>query len=199
MMRAWREALDFYENGTRPGVEVRIVISKDFGGTIDALVRVPPFKRNTKVHVVDFKGINVIDFQRSLKRGAKREYRVQIVGYGDNVNKSDLPYEVEDCLLVSENKAGPTNSSSTSPIALHETKVTIEEHLPEVKRRLKTLRFYDHEDEVPPPECVSTLHMSYQECPFNRFCREEVKAVERERRGRAAKQPRDWSVARPSR
>lgn len=195
----WSDALDFYGDGTRPGVEVRVVVDEDFGGTVDGLVRVPPFKRNTKVHVVDFKGINVIDFQRTIKRGAKRSYRVQIVGYGDNVNRSELPYEVEDCLLVSENKAGPTNSSSSSPIALHETRVTIQEHLPEVKRRLKTLRWYDTRDEVPEPECVSTTHMAYQECPFNRFCREEVKAIQRERQARKANQPRDWKVARTQR
>lgn len=195
----WAGALNFYGDGTRPAVEVRVIVDEDFGGTIDGMVRLPPFKRNTLVHVVDFKGINVIDFQRQLKRGAKRQYRVQIVGYGDNVNRSTLDYEVKDCLLVSENKAGPTNSSSTSPIALHETLVSIEDHLPEVRRRLKTLRFYDHKDEVPPPECVSTTHMAYQECAFNRFCREEVKAVELERRRRADKRPRNWEVAKPSR
>lgn len=196
--KAWEDALNFYGDGTRPAVEVRVIVDEDFGGTIDAMVRTPPYK-NDKVHIVDFKGINVIDFQRTLKRGAKREYRVQLVGYGDNVNRSDLPYEVEDCLLVSENKAGPTNSSSSSPIALHETRVSISDHLPEVKRRLKTLRFFDHKNEVPPPECVSTTHMSYQECPFSRFCYEEVKRVERERKTRATSKPRDWKVARPTR
>lgn len=195
----WADALDFHGNGTRPGVEVRVVLD-DFGGTIDGLVKMRPFKRNgNKVHVVDFKGINVIDFQRTLKRGAPKPYRVQITGYGHNVNVSGLDYEVIDALLVSENKAGPTNSLSQSPLALHETRVPVEEHLPEVRRRLKTLRWFDDRDEVPPPECVSTQHMAYQECPFNRFCREEVRERQRERERRASKQRRNWSPARPSR
>lgn len=196
----WADALDFYGDGTRPGVEVRVcsATNEDFMGTIDALPQFKPYKNN-KVHVVDFKGINVIDFQRTIKKGAKKQYRVQIVGYGWNVNLSDLGYEVEDCLLVCENKAGPMNSASTSPIALHETRVTIEEFLPEVKRRLRTLRWFDSRNEVPPPECVSTTHMGYQECAFNRFCREEVRTIQRERQDRASKRPRDWKVAKPAR
>lgn len=194
---AWAQALNFNDDMTRPAVEVRVVTG-DFGGTIDALVRFVLAKKQP-ICVVDFKGINVIDFQRTVKRGAEPKYRVQIVGYGNNVNLSDLPYQVDNCLLVCENKAGPTNSSSSSPLALHETKVGVEEHMPEVRRRLKTLRFYDHKNEVPPPECVSTTHMQFQECPFNRFCLEEVKQVQRERISRAQKSKRDWKPARNKR
>lgn len=195
---SWMNALNFYGDGSRPAVEVRVIVGDDFGGTIDAMFRANKSAKK-KVHVVDFKGINVIDFQRQLKNGAKREYHVQVTGYGDNVNKSDLPYQVEDCLLVSENKAGPQSSLSTSPLALHETRVVIDEHLPEVKRRLRTLRWFDHRDEVPPPECVSTTHQAFQECPFSRFCDEEVRAVQRERQRRAEKRPRNWKVAKPPR
>lgn len=194
------DALNFNGDGTRPAVEVRVAAKNnpDMMGTVDTMCQVKPYIKN-RVHVIDFKGINLVDFMRTIKKGAKRTYRVQLVGYGWNVNLSDLPYEIEDCLLVSENKAGPTNSASQSPIALHETRVRIEEHLPEVKRRLRTLRWYDSRNEVPPPECVSTLHMSFQECPFNRHCLEEVRAIQRERQDRAAKRPRNWRVARTSR
>lgn len=191
------ESVDFWGDGTRPGVEVR-VLNGDFGGTIDGLIQVRPYKARRAI-VVDFKGINVIDFQRQLKKGAKPEYRRQITGYGDNVNKSKLPWEVEMCLLVSENKAGPTNSSSSSPLALHETQVPLDEFMPEVKRRLKTLRWYDSRDELPPPECQSTLHMGYQECPFNRHCRDEVREVQRERERRAQKRSGSLKPARPKR
>jgi hypothetical protein len=141
-------------NGERPGVEVRI-INGDFGGTIDVLVRIMG-----KVYVVDFKGINLIDFQR-------------------------------------ECKAGPVGGRG-SPLALHETLVPIDEHLGDVQRRLRTLRWFDHRNEVPKPECVSTTQMKYQECPFSRFCREEVSAIQREREGRARERKRDWKVARNS-
>jgi hypothetical protein len=196
----YMDALDFYGNGTRPGVEVRVHTrdNPDFMGTIDGLITVLPRR---KAHIVDFKGINVIDYQRTLKRGAKREYRVQLTGYGWNLNLSDLPVEVEDCLLVSENKAGPDNSYSSSPLALHETRVPVAAHLPEVKRRLRTLRWYDSRNEVPPPACYSTTLMAYQECPFQRYCRDEVKATQRERERKAAKNggKRNLKVAKPAR
>jgi hypothetical protein len=175
-------------NGMRPGVEVR-VIDGDFGGTIDVLVRIDGI-----VYVVDFKGINQIEFMRQLKKGAKDEYRKQIVGYAGIANKK-LDLGIEHCLLVSENKAGPI-SGRGSPIALHETCVPVEQFTGEVKRRLRTLRWYDFKDELPPPSCVSTQHMGYQECAFNRHCTDEVRAIQRERADRAKKHPRDWKVAR---
>lgn len=174
------------------GVEQRVGKS-DFVGTIDALVRI-----QGKLYVVDFKGINVIDFQRTVKRGAPQEYRKQIVGYA-LLAAETLRTEIAGCLLVSESKAGPTNSLSSSPLALHETLVPIEDYEPEVRRRLKTLRFYDHKDEVPDPECVSTLHMGFAECPYSRFCHEEVLAVQKERERKAAKNNKPVKVAKPKR
>jgi hypothetical protein len=193
-IKAETPELDFYGNGTRPGVEVRVG-SGDFMGTIDALAKIM-----RPIYVIDFKGINVIDFQRAVKNGAKQEYRKQIVGYGMIYNlAARRSLQSESCLLVSENKAGPTNSASSSPLALHETLVPIAEHEAEVRRRLKTLRFYDHKDEMPPPECVSTTHMGFQECPFNRYCHDEVKERQRERERKAAKLRKPLSVARSRR
>lgn len=186
---AWAGALNFYGNGTRPGVEVR-VIEDDFGGTVDVLPRIAK-----KVYVVDFKGINLIDFQRQLKKGAPPKYRKQIVGYCKRV-VDVLGLEVEGGLLVSENKAGPDNSASASPLALHETFVPIEKYAGEVAKRLRTLNWHDDKNEVPPPECVSTAHMQYQECAFSRFCRVEVKAIQKEREARARKASPAWRVSR---
>lgn len=188
--------LDFYGDGTRPGVEVRVMAEEDYGGTIDALVGIP--LQDGIFHVVvDFKGINVIDFQRTVKKGAKQEYRKQLVGYVKNVQASDLPFRIDAALLISENKAGPDSSSSSSPIALHETLVKVEDFEGEVARRLRTLRYHDDKDIVPPHECVSTRHMKYQECPFNRFCTDEVKATQRERERKAENSAsRPWRVSR---
>ena len=183
--------LDFYGDGTRPGVEVR-VIRDDFGGTIDAIVTLE--RRN---YIVDFKGINLIDFQRTVKNGAPLAYRRQIVGYG-MIAREALSLKLDGCLLISECKAGPTGGRG-NPIALHETFVPIDEYSGDVERRLRTLRWFDAKDERPPPECVSTIHMGFQECPYNRFCREEVREIQRERERRQAKSPRDWKPARPGR
>jgi hypothetical protein len=184
-------ALDFWGDGTRPAVEVRAV-DGDFGGTIDAIVIV-----NHKRYIVDFKGINLIDFQRTVKRGVKIEYRRQIVGYG-MIAQEVLGIDLAGCLLVSECKAGPTGGRG-NPIALHETFVPIEDYRGDVVRRLRTLRWFDAKEELPPPECVSTIHMGFQECPFNQRCREEVRQIQRERESRAAQQSRDWKPSRPGR
>lgn len=189
----WIDALDFYGDGTRPAVEVRVIGAQpDFGGTIDVLAMIPGHEH---AKVVDFKGINMIEFARQVKRGAKKAYRVQGVGYGGIVNESELPVEVDEFLLVSENKAGPVNGSG-SPIALHETRVPIHEHTGEVKKRLRTLRWFDGRDELPPPACTNTRLMQFCECPFNRHCREEVRAQQRLDEARAKKSPRPVSVAR---
>lgn len=177
-------------NGDRVGVEVRVIDREEgIGGTIDILPRI-----NGEVFVTDYKGVNLIDWQRTVKKGAKPAYRKQIVGYAKLVNKI-LGLDVTRCLLVSECKAGPV-SGIPSPLALHETVVDVSEFEGEVKRRMKTLQWHDDRDEVPPPECVSTAHMQYQECPFSRFCRHEVRAIQKEREARARKNPKDWRVSR---
>lgn len=190
---AWEAALNFYGNNTRPAVELRVIGAQpDFGGTIDALVRLALHEH---AKVVDFKGINQIEFARQMKRGAKKAYRVQGVGYGGIVNESELPVEVDEFLLVSENKAGPTYGAG-SPIALHETRVPIDLHAGEVKSRLRTLRWFDAKDELPPVECKNTRLMQFCECPFNRHCREEVLVTQRADEARAKKSPRSVKVAR---
>ena len=181
----------------RWAVEVRVV-DGDYGGTIDAIVEVSPEGRARETFIVNFKGIVQYDFMRTIKNGVKREYRQQIVGYGKLAN-SVLGLDIEDCLLISENKGGPINGGS--PIALHETRVPIAEHEGEVARRLRTLRHYDAKDETPAAECVSTQHMSFQGCPFSRFCRDEVLVVQRERekKARESAKAKTAKVARPTR
>lgn len=181
-----------YKVGTRPAVEVRVV-DGDVGGTIDVITRVP-----AKQHplVVDFKGINQIEWQRTAKKGASDAYRRQIVGYSDLAN-TQLGLGIREALLVSENKSGPMGGGN--PLALHETSVALAEFRGDVSRRLRTLRWYDARDEVPDIECVSIAHMQFQECPFNRFCREEVLAAQREIQAREAKHPRKRTVSRPRR
>jgi hypothetical protein len=76
------KALDFYGDGTRPAVEVRVQgEDDDLAGTIDVI---PQF--GNEILPVDFKGINLIDFQRTVKKGAPARYRRQLVGYGKLLN-----------------------------------------------------------------------------------------------------------------
>lgn len=185
-------ALPGYRVGERPAVEVRVV-QGDVGGTIDAIVIVPS---NRWPKVIDFKGINLIDFQRTIKNGAPVAYRRQVVGYGKLANDA-MKLGIKEALLVSECKAGPIGGGS--PIGLHETRVPLDEFAGDVARRLRTLRWYDARDEVPDIECVSTKHMQYQECPFNRFCREEVLAAQKEAEAKSSRRAHKLKVARPSR
>lgn len=175
---AWKASLNFWHDKTRPGVEVRVV-DGDYGGTIDVLAHITNQATSYNTHVIDFKGVRLDDYMKTVKKGAKPEYRKQIVGYAKIANKV-LGLGITDCLLVSECKAGPV-SGVGSPIALHETRVNVADFEAEVDRRLRTLRWYDFKDQVPAAECVSTNHMSFQSCPFNRFCLSEVKEVQKER------------------
>jgi len=208
--RRWMDALNFYGDATRPGVEVRVV-DGDWGGTIDVLANLP-----TEVppeidaagdfyqygsYVIDFKGLRLDDYMKTVRRGASPEYRKQIVGYAGIANKVlALDPPVTECLLVCECKAGPV-SGVGSPIALHETLVPVAEFDGEVQRRLRTLRHYDRKDDLPAIECVSTQHMGFQGCPFNARCRDEVLAVqrERERKARRSADGKQTSVARSRR
>jgi hypothetical protein len=176
----------------RWAVEVRVV-DGDLGGTIDVIAKLP---RKRYPIVIDFKGINQIDFQRTVKNGAALPYQRQIVGYSELVNKV-LDLGIKEALLVCENKSGPMGNGN--PLALHETSVPMDGYVGDVQRRLRTLRWYDSKDELPGIECVSTKHMQFQECPFNRFCREEVTDKQRELEARASKSRRDVKVSRSRR
>lgn len=199
----WSKALNFYGDGTRPGVEVRVV-DGDYGGTIDVLPILPfnlgdPDEDFVQMRpaIVDFKGINVVDYQRTIRDGAKPAYRKQIVGYAKTANKV-LGLDIENCLLVSECKAGPITGRG-SVIALHETHVSVEEWSGEEARRLRTLRHYHANDELPAIECVSTQHMGFQGCPFRDRCRDEVLVVQRERERRAREESKNAKPARSRR
>jgi hypothetical protein len=182
--------LDFFGDGTRLAVEVRVVSKTgDFGGTIDALVLI-----DGEVFVIDFKGINQIEFMRAIKNGIKVEYRVQIVGYAMLLNGSHrFPFIVKRCILLSENKAGPI-SGAKSPLALHEQVVEVDDYKHQVRRKLTRLRNHVAEESLPAPACVSTRHNGFQECPFNRLCRAEIRAIQAERERDAEKSTKRWRV-----
>jgi hypothetical protein len=186
----WKGALNFYGNGTRPAVELRVVSkSGDFGGTVDEVV-----KLEAEPFVVDVKGINQIEYQRAIKNGIKIEYRVQIVGYAMLLNGSHrFPFAVKRAILLSENKAGPV-SGAKSPLALHEQIVEVDDYKHVVRRKLTRLREYVAQEILPPPACVSTRHMGFQECAFNRHCRAEVKAIQIERERDTEKSIAKWKV-----
>lgn len=200
--REWMEALNLYGDAYRPAIEYRVV-DGDVGGTIDALVHFTTQETSFNTTVVDYKGINLIDYQRTVKNGAKVEYRRQVVGYARLVNalidRGELPesWRGKNALLVSACKAGPV--SGQSPIALHETIVPVHEFDGEVARRLRTLRFHVEEGEMPAAECVSTNHMAFQECSYNARCLTEVKAVQVERERRARKNTKPATPARSRR
>lgn len=176
------------------GVEIRVYSkSGDFAGTIDAIIKV-----DGKVYIVDFKGMNLQEYMSFIRYGMKLEYGIQIVGYSmlKILKKGRVP-AVHGCLLIGESKPGPVQSSS--PIALHEQLVLTTQHRGKVKQRLNRLREYVKNEEVPPPECVSTRHLQFEECPFSWFCREEVKRIQKRRENAASRNPPRRSVAVPSR
>jgi hypothetical protein len=170
--RLWKLAQEF------PEVEIldfeRPVISKrkDHGGTIDVVVAV-----NDEPLIVDWKGVHVGDFGKFTRGSPPIHYTVQVVDYLwlARLDKN-FPWKVERALLIAENKGGP---NPQFPVALHETVLEIEDHLPELKVRMGQLRGYETKKEIPPPECVSTRSIQFQSCPFQKYCKEEVKEIQR--------------------
>lgn len=175
------------------GVEVRVYgLSGDLVGTIDAIVEI-----NGKVYIVDFKGMNLRAFMAFVRDGATLGHGIQITGYGMLFGQQKQSGgSFEGGLLIGENKPGPVQGSS--PIGLHEQFVPIRQYKAKVKKRLATLRRYVDNEEIPPPACVSTRHLSFQECPFARFCLKEVKEIQKERERAARSDTKRAKVAIPT-
>jgi hypothetical protein len=173
------------------GVEIPIQSKrKDHGGTVDALCSV--YGEPT---IVDFKGLNVRAFQGITRGTVPVPYAMQLGDYGmlyNSAKGTDL--KISRGLLVSENKGGP---DPKHPLALQETEIEIATWLPQVRSRLKELREYGSEKEIPPPECHSTGIVQFTGCPFRKFCKEEVKAIERKNKLASRKDAEGLEVAVP--
>jgi hypothetical protein len=174
------------------GVEIPIVSKhKDHGGTVDALCSI-----YSEPVITDFKGLNVRTFQEITRGYIPAQYTIQLTDYGMLFNaatKSGTP-KISRALLVSENKGG---ADPKHPLALHEAEIQIETHLPVVRSRLKELREYGDKKEIPPPECTSTGTVQFTGCPFRKFCKEEVREIERERKRAESKDAERLTVAVP--
>ncbi len=167
------------------GVEVRVYHpSGDFAGTIDAIVEI-----DGEIFIIDFKGMNVNDFRQFEKYGLTAKHGIQIVGYAMILNSTGSftctvmgethSVVIKRCILVGENKGGP--SQSGSPIALHEQVIELSKKKNSVKKQTALLRRYVENEEIPPPECTSTKINAFIECPFSRLCREEVSEIQKQR------------------
>lgn len=176
------------------GVEIPILSKhQDHGGTVDALVLIygEPF-------IIDFKGLNVRTFGEITRGFIPEQYAVQLADYMmlfNSARKSKIP-KITRGLLIAENKGGP---NPKLPIALHEHEVKISTYLPEVRRRLEELREHASKEEIPAPSCESTSTYQFQGCPFRKFCRQEVKEIEKAKRRAESDDAEGLSVASPSR
>jgi hypothetical protein len=155
--------------------EVRVISKRgDHGGTADVVPAIDGVH-----YVVDFKGLNVRTFNQISRGTVPGNYRIQTTDYMILLN-SERPrrYHVEDALLVCENKGGPTTHF---PAALCESRISLKENKAEVRGRLELLRKYEADEEIPPIECVTTTGIQFKGCPFQKFCKEEVKQEEQRR------------------
>ena len=165
---------------------------KDHGGTVDALCIV-----HGEPTIVDFKGLNVRTFQEITRGYVPLQYAIQLADYGmlyNSATRDGQRTKISRAILVSENKGGP---DPKHPLALHETEIQIETHLPEVRYRLKELRRYGSEKEIPPPSCASTGEVQFTGCPYKKFCRPEVSSIERQRKRAAREDAEGVKVAVP--
>jgi len=148
---------------------------KDHGGTADVGLKIfdsPMF--------IDFKGLNVKTFGEITRGLVPPEYAIQLCDYMHlyNCTPKRPTEEIYRSLLVVENKGGPDTKHHA---ALHEILIDLDEHKPELKARLEQLRAHEADEEIPPPECTSTRTFQFQGCPFSKFCKEEVRKIERKR------------------
>lgn len=178
------------------GLEVPIQSKRgDHGGTADVVASV-----YAEPYVIDLKGLNVRTFGEITRGQNPPSYEVQLADYMVLWNSQrgiNAPaFKINKALLLSENKGGP---DSKHPIALHESVIDLEDFKPEVKKRLDTLREYEAQKEIPPPECTSTGTFQFSGCPFAKFCKKEVQAIQYERRIADAERPAQVKVARPPR
>jgi hypothetical protein len=153
--------------------EVRVVSKRgDHGGTADAIPCIMG-----KHYVVDYKGLNVRTFSKISIGEVPDSYRIQIADYMILLN-SERPrrFQVEDALLVAESKGGP---DTHHPAALCEARISLTENKAEVRGRLEILREHEKENTIPEPECITTKGVQFQGCPFQGYCKEEVKEIER--------------------
>lgn len=175
------------------GCEVPILSKhKDHGGTVDALVLIYGV-----AYIVDFKGLNVRSFQQISRGYVPEDYTIQLTDYGMlfNAAKGTGIPRIASALLVSENKGGP---DSKHPLALQETEIEIDLHLPDVRSRLKELRTYASEKEIPPPGCVSTGSYQFKGCAFRQFCKPEIKEIERANKKQERQDSKGMKVATPT-
>jgi uncharacterized protein YjhX (UPF0386 family) len=175
------------------GVEVAITSKRnDHGGTVDAIALV-----HGVPYIIDFKGLNVRSFGEITRAFVPHQYEVQLSDYmllWNSMRKRPYPFNIKKALLIAENKGGP---DAKHPIALHEHVIGFKEHLPEVQLRLEVLRDHEKENEIPAPECITTKGFQFAGCPFQKFCKKEVKEIEASRR--ASSSDSQLKVARPSR
>jgi hypothetical protein len=175
------------------GVEVPIVSKRgDHGGTVDAICAV--YERPV---ITDFKGLNVRTFAEIVRGYIPPQYAVQLTDYGMLYNSQrNNDHKISNALLITESKGGP---DPKHPISLHETEIEVSTFLPEVRRRLGVLREHGEKDSIPPPECEKVGSIQFLGCPFRKFCREEVKAIERRKRDADSRHSNGYKVAVPER
>lgn len=175
--KMWQEGWEEIQLKPDPidSFEVRVISKRgDHGGTADVILKILDDDM-----VIDFKGLNVRTFSKIAQGSVPDNYRIQITDYMILVN-SEKPrrYDVKNALLIAENKGGPTPGY---PAALCETRISLKENRAEVRGRLEVLRKYESEEEIPPPECASTKGVQFTGCPFQGFCKKEVKQIENRR------------------
>jgi hypothetical protein len=158
-------------------VERRVASKRrDHAGTVDAVAII-----EDEPYIVDFKGINVRDFQNVVNGRIPHHYRLQLSDYmvlansDENFKKATDIDRIEKAILIAENKGGP---DPKHPLAIHEHIVHLDEGIQEVRIRLKELRGHEEANTIPPPECEKTTSLQFKGCPFQRFCKREVKLIE---------------------
>lgn len=181
---------DVEPRGFEVGVSGR---TGDHGGTLDIAIEIDGVP-----YIVDAKGLNVRSFQKiSRTSETPGDYRIQLADYmmlANSDKKLNLDFKFEDGLLLVENKGG---ADYNHPLAITEVHVGLSENIGEVKARLGVLREAESKEEIPRPECESVHGFQFTGCPFNGFCKAEVKEIAKRNKATDNRNAAKFSVAVP--
>jgi len=165
------------------GVEVSVG-GDEHHGTVDAIIQP---QNSDDLYVVDFKHVNNWEFQKVVDKDVSEQYKIQLAAYARLVNQDKKLPDVTGALLVAERKSGPT---PLQPAALAEYRVNLKVNGRKVQERLEELRQHAKANTIPDPECTSLTQAQFTSCPFRAYCREEVKAVERDAKADSGDSPK---------
>jgi PD-(D/E)XK nuclease superfamily len=150
------------------GVEVRVHNAKgDVSGTLDAICNI-----GDETFIVDIKGMRGFYFNQFAEGKEHFQYELQLSTYGYLLRDTKKSLRSSRGIILAEHKEGL--STADHPIGLHERVIEFKDYFPFIRLRLDELREYEKANTIPPPACKTTTESQFVQCPYRKYCRDEI-------------------------